>query len=294
MQKVISPESWKQTGLYFNFRSMPIFFKEQGKGEAVLFLHGFPTSSWDWAKIWPSLKENYRLIAPDFLGFGFSSKPTEYHYSIYDQASLVEALMRSLGIDTCHIVAHDYGVSVVQEMLARSLEDENYFLKMKSITFLNGGLFPETHKPRLIQKLFMSKIGGLVSRLVGRSRFGKSFSSVFGENNQPTEKELDDFWSIISYKHGNRLAAKLVNYIPERDRNRDRWVSALTNASVMMKLINGPLDPVSGIHMAKRYHELVPNANINFLEGVGHYPHWESAEETAHLIDEFLREVSEY
>jgi pimeloyl-ACP methyl ester carboxylesterase len=294
MQNIITPESWKQTGLYFNFRSMPIFFKEQGKGEVVLFLHGFPTSSWDWAKVWPSLKENYRLIAPDFLGFGFSSKPTDYHYSIYDQASLVEALMRSLGIDTCHIVAHDYGVTVVQELLARSLEDENYFLKMKSITFLNGGLFPETHKPRLIQKLFLSKIGPLVSRLVGRSRFGKSFSSIFGENNQPTEKELDDFWSIICYKHGNRLSAKLINYIPERDRNRDRWVSALTNSTVKMKLINGPLDPVSGIHMAKRYHELVPNANINFLEGVGHYPHWESAEETAHLIDEFLREVSEY
>ena len=240
------------------------------------------------------MEENYRLIAPDFLGFGFSSKPTEYHYSIYDQASLVEALMRSLGIDTCHIIAHDYGVSVVQELLARSLEDENYFLKMKSITFLNGGLFPETHKPRLIQKLLLSKVGPLVSRLVTRNRFGKSLASVFGEITQPTEKELDDFWSIIQYKNGNKLSAKLVNYIPERDRNRDRWVSALINSKVIMKLINGPLDPVSGLHMAKRYHELVPNANINFLEGVGHYPQWEAPEETANLIVEFIKELSEY
>ena len=61
-------------------------------------------------------------IAADFLGFGFSDKPRNYPYSILDQADLLEALLREKGITHVHIISHDYGDTVAQELLARFQE----------------------------------------------------------------------------------------------------------------------------------------------------------------------------
>ena len=58
---------WHQSGQYFNYKEQyPVFFQEAGQGEPILFLHGFPTASWDWHKIWEPLAQNYHLIAFDF------------------------------------------------------------------------------------------------------------------------------------------------------------------------------------------------------------------------------------
>jgi len=57
-------------------------------------IHGFPTASWDWNKIWNALKKKYHLLAPDLIGFGFSDKPKKYNYSIMDQADLIEDFLK--------------------------------------------------------------------------------------------------------------------------------------------------------------------------------------------------------
>jgi pimeloyl-ACP methyl ester carboxylesterase len=52
------------------------------------------------------------------IGFGFSAKPKAYDYSIFDQANLQEHLLQELGLNTLHVLAHNYGVTVAQELLA--------------------------------------------------------------------------------------------------------------------------------------------------------------------------------
>lgn len=75
--------NWQKTGSYFTFRERhQVFYQKAGKGETIVLLHGFPTASWDWWKIWDKLTHNYQVIALDFLGFGFSDKPKKHHYSI--------------------------------------------------------------------------------------------------------------------------------------------------------------------------------------------------------------------
>jgi len=86
----------------------------------LLLIHGFPTSSWDFSPIWQALTTHFNVIAPDLLGFGFSAKPVAYDYSILDQADLCEALLTRLGVNRFHILAHNYGDSVAQELLARA------------------------------------------------------------------------------------------------------------------------------------------------------------------------------
>ena len=96
-----------------------VFVRREGSGPSMTLLHGFPSSSHDWAKIAPALAERYALTMPDLLGFGASTKPREHRYSLLEQADLVEALWASEGIESTVVVAHDYSVSVAQELLTR-------------------------------------------------------------------------------------------------------------------------------------------------------------------------------
>ena len=78
----MSPDTWLTGGRFLTFADHKIFYRTEGTGEeTLLFLHGFPTSSWDWHKMWSLLAPSYRLIAPDFLGYGFSDKPVLLHLS---------------------------------------------------------------------------------------------------------------------------------------------------------------------------------------------------------------------
>jgi pimeloyl-ACP methyl ester carboxylesterase len=79
-------------------------------------------------------------------------------------------------------------------------------------------------------------------------------------------------WDLLCYNHGNRILHKLIHYIPDRIEHRDRWVKAIQRRDIPIRLIDAAADPISGAHIAKHYRELIPNANVVELEGIGHYP----------------------
>src|SRR5262249_55323480 len=150
----------------------------------LVLIHGFPTASWDFAKIWPSLVARFRVIAPDMLGFGFSSKPRGHAYSIMEQADLFDAVLAAKEVERHHVVAPDYGDAVAQELLAR--DDARSSPRLESVCFLNGGLFPETHRARRVQKLLEGPLGPALSRLTTRSTFARSLTAVFGPSTPPS------------------------------------------------------------------------------------------------------------
>lgn len=274
---------WHQTGKYFTYKSKhEIFYQEAGQGEVLLLLHGFPTASWDWHKIWQSLSQRYHLIAPDFIGFGYSDKPTKYDYTIHDQADVIEALGMHLGLQKVHILAHDYGDTVLQELLARDIERRNQGkstgLQLQSIALLNGGLFPETHMARPIQKALLSPLGFLLTPFMSRKTLQRSFNKVFGKETQATEQEIDEFYALTTHKKGKRNFHKLIHYMTNRKQHRERWINALQQSPCPIRVINGTADPVSGEHMTVRYRELIPNPDIVLLKGIGHYPQTEAPE----------------
>ena len=281
---------WKDTGRVYSHRGHDIFYRDDGRGPVLLCIHGFPTASYDWHAVWPVLSDHFRLIAPDMIGFGFSAKPRHYGYSIADQATVHEDLLAQLGIASCHVLAHDYGDTVGQELLAR-FEDRRRAgtpgLEIRSMVLLNGGLFPETHRARLIQKLLLTPLGPLLSRLSNPRSFAQSFAAIFGPNTKPSAEELTEFWQLVTYNDGHRISHELIRYIEERRKNRERWVGALQKTSVPLRLVNGPEDPVSGKHMADRYRELVPNPDVVLLPGIGHYPQVEDPAGVLAALREF-------
>ncbi len=101
---------------------------------------------------------------------GFSAKPVAYEYSVHDHADMHEALLADLNIHNAHILAHDIGDSVGQELLARHEFGERAYgtLSIDSITWLNGGMFVETYTPRVAQKLMSrTPLGDIFSRVQG-------------------------------------------------------------------------------------------------------------------------------
>lgn len=60
MQAISDSRQWQQGGEYFGFGAQRIFPRSAGAGEALLLVHGFPTSSYNWANLWPTLASRYR------------------------------------------------------------------------------------------------------------------------------------------------------------------------------------------------------------------------------------------
>jgi pimeloyl-ACP methyl ester carboxylesterase len=289
---VMKPEDWRRRGQWFEHRGYPIFYvdEQRGAGPTLLLVHGFPTSSWDWADLWPLIAPSFgRLIAVDMIGFGFSAKPRDYDYDLVDQATLHETLLLRLGVRQTHLLAHDYGVSVAQELLARHLQRrEPRPLELGSVTLLNGGLFPETHRARLVQKLLLGPLGPLISRLNDEKRFTRSVGAVFGPHTPLDAEHASGFWRLSVENGGHRLAHRLIRYILDRRRHRDRWVRALQETRVPLRVINGPEDPVSGAHMVARYRQLVPRPDVVSLPGIGHYPQVEAPQAVADAFLPFI------
>jgi pimeloyl-ACP methyl ester carboxylesterase len=265
---------WRKRGRSFMFRGQAIRYWVAGHGEPLLLIHGFPTASWDWHYLWQPLAQRYQVIACDMLGFGDSAKPLDHAYSLLEQADLQQALLAHLNIESpLHVLAHDYGDSVAQELLARHYEAR---LTLASCVFLNGGLFPEAHRPVLMQKLLLSPVGWMLGRTFSRDALVKSFSQIFGPQTRPSESALDDFWSLVESNHGPRILHKLIAYIPERRLLRERWVAAMQRNDVPLSLISGALGCTSGADMVERYRELIPNPQTVLLAGIGQYPQTEA------------------
>jgi len=285
-------EDWQRSGRFLRCQGRRIFYQDAGAGDALLCIHGFPTASWDWHRLWPGLIRRFRVIAPDLLGFGFSDKPTGHAYSLFAQATLVEELLQARELRAVHILAHDYGVTVAQELLARQLEGkyrQGAGVEIRSVTLLNGGLFPEATRPLFIQKVLKHRLAGpVLARLLSERTFRRSFSRVFAPGHRPTRSELRAFWSLIAHNNGQRVAHRVSRYQDERREYRARWTRALQSTGVPLRLIIGPEDPVSGRAIAARFRELVADADIVMLDGIGHYPQVEAPERVLEALFAFV------
>jgi pimeloyl-ACP methyl ester carboxylesterase len=278
---VKSLEDWRAAGEIWQWRGHDVFVRIAGAGEPLLLIHGFPTASWDYYPIWDQLAARYRLLTLDMMGFGFTAKPREFAYSIVTQADLFEALLAREGVTSYRMLAHDYGTSVAQELLARQ---HGAPAKIVSVCLLNGGIFPEVHRAALTQKLLASPLGPLVARLSSYRTFSRTMRSIWGRT-PPSEEELRAMWELVTRNGGMRVMPEIISYIAERKARRDRWVTALAAAQIPKRFICGLLDPISGAHMATRYREVVPEPDVVELPEVGHYP---QVEAPAAVLDAFF------
>ena len=251
----------------------------------LTFLHGFPTSSLDWADMFDRLGAERNLLALDFLGFGDSDKPRGHRYSLLEQADAVETAWKHAGVERTAIVAHDYGVSVAQELLARR-DDNDLPVEVTAAAFLNGGMIPALHRPLLIQKLLAHRFAGpVLTNMTSERTFTSGLRRVIAR--PMADAELHEHWLAFSNRQGSACAHRLLAYIEERRRYAVRWEQAIARCDVPLRFVWGPLDPVSGAHMLAELRLRRPDAAVAELAGVGHYPQLEEPD----AVERELREL---
>jgi pimeloyl-ACP methyl ester carboxylesterase len=260
-----------------------IFLRRLGGGSPMTLLHGFPSSSHDWAKVAPALAERHALLMPDFLGFGASDKPAEHDYSLHEQADLVEALWAREGIDATILVAHDYAVSVTQELLARRAEG-NLAVDLLAVHLLNGGLYPDLHRPQPTQTALLDPDQGpRISELISEQLFVAGIAPTFADK-YDASRDSAEMWRGMSRDDGQRNTHLLIHYMTDRQRHRARWVDALEQTDVPLSFVWGMLDPVSGAHMAQRIAQQLPDAPLLAMADVAHWPQLEAPERVVQAL----------
>lgn len=283
-------DEWKVKGQTFKFKNNEIFYTDEGQGPVILCIHGYPSSSWDWNKAWTELTKNHRVIALDMLGFGFSSKPKDHQYSINEQADIHIELLKFLGVKSCHVFAHDFGIFVGQELVARHDNTELQGLNINSLCAMSGSIFPELYNPRLIQRLLLSPIGWLVEKLLSENKFHNSLSSVFGVNTQPTLEELKSYWALLQCNSGDKIIGKLLFYIRDRKVQGQRWVDAWQDTKLPIQMIIGLADPMYGGDSIERYKALTKQKRLICLDNIGHFPQVEGSAEVVTAYLGFIKE----
>ena len=261
-----------------------IFVRRMGSGPSMTMLHAFLSSSYDWARVAPALARRYALLLPDLLGFGASEKPVEHSYSLNEQADLVEALWALEGITSTVVVAHDFAVSVTQELLARHAEGA-LGVDLVAVHMLNGGVYPHLYRPEPASMALLDPDHGpMLAATLTQELFALAVKPTFAGGFDPSDDSADIF-EAATRDGGREVATRLATYINDRAANSERWVAALEQTDVPLSFVWGMIDPVAGADMADQIRERCPSAPFVALDNVAHWPALEASEQvTAALL----------
>jgi pimeloyl-ACP methyl ester carboxylesterase len=274
-------QAWSRTGELVELDGHRIFARTQaGEGTPLLFLHGYPSSSYDWRDVLALLPGRHALLL-DFLGFGLSDKPRDHVYSLMGQADLVERLVDGRRVA---LVAHDMGTSVTTELLARDLQGALPF-ELASVLLFNGSMVLEAASLTISQKVLRSRFGPIAARLSNERSFGLQFKRIFSPAHPLTPREAADQWSLLAHNGGHRIIDKLTYYLHERITFAARWHGALRAWNGDLSLAWAGRDPVCTEAVLQAVLALRPAAPLTRLAELGHYPQIEDPSSVAAVIE---------
>ena len=283
------PRAWLEDGALAAIAGHEIYVHASGGGEGlpVLFLHGYPSSSYDWRGVLEKLGDR-RTVCFDFLGFGLSEKPPDQTYSLNLQADIAEAVWRRSGGGPVLLVAHDMGTSVATELLARDNAGE-LEMELAGVLLFNGSMILDRASLTLAQKVLRSRFGPLLARLSNERVFRAQFARLFSADHPLDPREAADQWALLANRGGHRILDRLTYYLHERVQFAERWHGALRDWPGRLELAWGMRDPVATGAVLNAILELRPAAPVTRLENLGHYPQLERPDRFAELIGSFDR-----
>jgi pimeloyl-ACP methyl ester carboxylesterase len=282
--------AWLQSGELTTIAGRRIFVRQRpgtsgtSDGPPVLFLHGYPSSSYDWRHAFERL-DGRRLITFDFLGFGLSDKPRDQVYSLFVQADIVEAIVAWAGVERVLLVAHDMGSSVATELLARDVDGRLPF-ELESVVLFNASLVRERASLLWGQRLLLSRLGPFAARLTNEFAYRRQFAGIFSREHPLSDEEAADQWSLLAYNGGHRMLERLIYYNHERvTAPGARWHAALRDWQGRLELAWADRDPICTEAVLQAVLELRPQAGLTRLHGLGHYPQLEHPTSSIDVIE---------
>ena len=246
--------------------------------EAVVFVHGNPGPADDWRDLLARAGELGRAIAPDMPGYGRAGKPKDFSYSVDGYAGYLAALLDQLGITRVHIVAHDFGGPWALAWAARHPG------AVASATLINTGVLIDYRWHRYA-RIWRTPVAGEVFQATA-SR--PAFRMLLGrENPRLTRDQIDRIYDASRSWATKRAVLKLYRATPA-DKLAD-LAAALRPLDRPALVIWGTRDAYLPREQAERQRRTFPSAQVELLEGHGHWVMLEDPERVASLVVPFLR-----
>ncbi len=280
-----SSPPWLDRGAYpfqpctFDSAEGRIRYLDEGRGRAILIVHGTPSWSFEWRHVVRALSAEYRVIVPDHLGFGLSDKPRDPAIlRPADHARRLRALVDSLDLENVIVVAHDFGGPISMPLL---LDDRR---RIAGLVALNTWCWASDARTRRLSKLVRSPLGRLLYRGLNASPRW-IVPMAFGDRRRLDRATHQHYlapfgsWSerVAPWVLGVELAGS------------DPWYAALWArrgelSELPLALVWGMRDPAFGPAVLARWTEAFPAATVAPLPDSGHFPAEEAPERVVAAI----------
>jgi pimeloyl-ACP methyl ester carboxylesterase len=269
-----------------------IFYREAGpsNGPVILLLHGVPTSSRMYQPMLEStLSAKYRLIAPDYPGFGHSSwpSPKEFSYTFDRIAKVMEEFSDALKLDHYTLFLHDYGGPVGMRMAVERPEKVEALIIQNAVSHEEG-----------LSSLWAARRAFWNDRAAHEAAFRKNFLSLETTRNRhigtsPHPERIDpDTWTDEYYFLNQPGQADIqMDLFYDYQNNLQAyptWQKWLRDHEPPMLVMWGRYDPSFIVAGAEAYKKDVPSADVHILDA-GHFALDEQAAEVVRLTDNFMQ-----
>lgn len=284
-------QEWRSLGKFRNVLGKSLFYvSELHDSPVIAFLHGYPSASYDFHKILPELSGQFSYFMHDHPGFGLSDKPEQYSYSLIEQAEHAIALWKEMGLKEIHLVAHDYGTTVANEILVRKLQGYEP-VKIKSMTFCNGSMHIELAHLKLVQKALKHPYWGkYVVALMNKPTFVRTMRDIWFDKALLDPEEMDVLWEMLMMNAGKRVLHRISQYNNERVKFWHRWIPALSRLDIPVHILWAQQDPIAVKAIAEQLYREIPGAVYSPIDGCGHYPMLEKPVEWTEKMLSFIRQ----
>lgn len=251
-------------------------YLEAGTGDPVVLIHGSGpgvTSYANWRLVLPALAENFRVVAPDMVGFGFSERPAKIEYGVQTWADQVVGLMDTLELPTAHLVGNSFGGAIALRIATQHPDRVGKLVLMGSM----GVPFPITEG--------LERVWGYEPSFENM----RKVLDVFAYSRDLVNDELAEVRYRGSIQPGFQESFAAMFPAP-----RQRWVEAMCTPEDDIRrlphrtlIVHGREDQVIPVQTSLRLMELIDNADLSVFSHCGH---WSMIERTA----DFNRSVSEF
>ncbi len=244
-----------------------INYKITGKGEDILILHGWGSSSDSWIDVQNNLiKKGYRVICPDLPGFGKSDIPL-HPWSISDYLHFVLNFSHSLGLKKFYLLGHSLGGRIAVKVAAKYPE------KIIRLILCNPAGIKMKPNLKIIIISFLSEMGNFVFDRRYLRVFKDFFRNIFHfflrhKDYVKANEMMKETMKIV-------LAENLSSYLPE--------IKAKT------LIVWGEIDKIIPLKIAYIFSENIKSSELIVLPKIGHSPHLETPEKLSEIIDKFIK-----
>jgi pimeloyl-ACP methyl ester carboxylesterase len=277
-------DRWRAMGAHFSWSPVgqattpvQVFHVELGAPDApvLALVHGFPTCSVDWLEVAERLSARFRVCALDFPGYGFSSKPRGWGYSLRRDAELLDHyLAEVVGAESVVMVAHDRGDSVAL-IHAASAAEGRARVGLEHLVLSNANLFLPLSNLTDAQRLMLHN-AEVLERLTPELLAAGMGAVTFTPPRGPEDPEVLALAATFAHEDGVAVLHETIQYLVERAADEDAWLRSLAGTAVPTTLVWGVYDTVAPIRVATHvWHEHLmfkPGRNAFYLiPGANHY-----------------------